>query len=164
MMIRKILLPTDFMEGASGAAEYASDLAKRYGATIYVLHVVYDVANAVGWYLPQLSYDEFYKDIEENALKELEQVYEKQLNGVESVYRYIARGNPADEILNYAATNGIDLIVMGTHGRKGFDRLIFGSTAEKVVRNAKCPVLTTRINELSTVTVHSELAQTPHTV
>ncbi|MEO5356469.1 MAG: universal stress protein [Nitrospirae bacterium YQR-1] len=145
MEIRKILVPTDFMEGASWAADYASDLAKRYGASIYVFHVIYDVAGAVGWYLPQLSYDEFYKDIEENAQKELQLIYEQQLKDVESVSRHIARGNPADEILKFADTNSIDLIVMGTHGRKGIDRMIFGSTAEKVVRNAKCPVLTTRI-------------------
>ncbi|QWR78125.1 universal stress protein [Candidatus Magnetomonas plexicatena] len=163
MEIRKILLPTDFMEGASGAADYTADLAKHYGASIDILHVVYDVASAVGWYMPQLSYDEFYKDIEKNALKELEHVYEKQLKDVRSVNRFIARGNPADEILNYASTNRIDLIVMGTHGRKGIDRLIFGGTAEKVVRNAKCPVLTTRINEHSTVMVHNELAPTTNT-
>ncbi len=89
--------------------------------------------------------DQMYKDIEEGAKKELERFGNQELGGLKNVERIVIKGVPHEEIINFAKNNKIDLIVIGTHGRKGLDRILFGSTAAQVVRFAPCPVLTVRI-------------------
>ncbi len=147
MEIKKILFPTDFLEGSSDAIPFAIDIAKKYDARLYIIHVVQDVAQATGWYVPHASVDELYKDMEKSARKEIERFFAEELRGFDNYENHIIRGTPSHEILDFVEKYDINLIVMGTHGRKGLDKLIFGSTAEKIVRNALCPVLTVRIPE-----------------
>lgn len=144
-MVKKILFPTDFSDGSAAAIPYVADMTKKYGAKLYVMHVIYDIAKGAGWYVPHISMDELYKDMEEEAKKELGRCCLEELRGYKDMDYIVMRGAPSDEILKFASENGIDMIVMGTHGRKGFDRVLFGSTAEKVVRGASCPVLTVRV-------------------
>lgn len=146
MLIKNILFPTDFSEGALHALPYALDMAKDYSAKLYMLHVIYDVSTASGLYVPHISFDEMYSDLEKSAQKELEKFgYEKlkELKNVEVEYK-VMRGIPYEVILKFAEETNIDLIVIGTHGRKGLDHFLFGSTAEKIIRYARCPVLTVR--------------------
>lgn len=143
MEIKRILFPTDFSEGSDLVVPYVADLARKYGAKLYILHVIYDIAKGAGWYVPHMSMDELYKDMEKSAQKQLEGVGLEQMRG-RDVERTVLTGTPDDEILKFAKDKGIDLIVMGTHGRKGLDKVFFGSTASKVVRLAPCPVLTVR--------------------
>lgn len=145
MEIKSILFPTDFSEGSSQALQYAVDMTKKYGARLYVVHVIYDIAKATGWYVPHVSMDQMYKDIEEGAKKELERFGVEELSGLKNLERSVVMGVPHEEIINFAKKNKIDIIVMGTHGRKGIDRILFGSTAAQVVRFAPCPVLTVRL-------------------
>ncbi len=145
MEIKSIIFPTDFSEGSSQALQYAVDLTKKYGAKLYVVHVIYDIAKATGWYVPHVSMDQMYKDIQEGAKKELERFGVEELGGVKNIERTVLTGVPHEEIINFAKKNKIDLIIMGTHGRKGIDRILFGSTAAQVVRFAPCPVLTVRL-------------------
>jgi len=145
MDIKTILYPTDFSEGSAFALQYAVDLAKRYGAKLYLFHVIYDVAKGAGWYVPHASMDELYKDIEKGAKKELERFSIEELRGLKNMERVVVTGVPHDEIIKFVKKNKIDLIVMGSHGKKGMDRILFGSTASNVVRFAPCPVLTVRI-------------------
>jgi nucleotide-binding universal stress UspA family protein len=145
MEIKRILFPTDFSEGSSHALPYAIDMAKHYGARLYLLHVIYDIAKTTGWYVPHISMDEMYKDMEEGAKKELERYGLEELRGLKEVERAVRKGVHHEEIVRFANEKKIDLIVMGTHGRKGIDRILFGSTAAQVVRNAPCPVLTVRL-------------------
>jgi len=145
MEIKSILFPTDFSEGSAEALKYAVEFANRYGAKLYVLHVIYDVAKASGWYVPHVSMDAIYKDIQEGAKKELDNFGVKELGGLKSIERIVQTGVPYQEIMNCAVKNKIDMIIIGTHGRTGIDRILFGSTAAQVVRNAPCPVLTVRI-------------------
>ncbi len=142
MEIKRILFPTDISEGSAHAVPFVTDLTKHYGAKLYVIHVMYDVARATGWYVPHMSMDELYRDIETNARKEIEKCCVEDLRGYKNVEYRILKGVPHEEILKFADENGIDLIIMGTHSRKGLDRVIFGSTAERVVRHAPCAVLT----------------------
>ena len=144
MEIKKILFPTDFSEGALSALPYAVELAKKYGAKLYMLHIIYDVATASGWYVPHASFDEMYKELEAGAKKELERFGLEQRRDLKDIEYSVIRGIPYAEILKFAKGKDIDIIVIGTHGRKGIDRVLFGSTAERVVRNAECPVLTVR--------------------
>ncbi len=142
MEIKRILFPTDISEGSAHAVPFVTDLTKRYGAKLYIIHVMYDVARATGWYVPHMSMDELYRDIETNARKEIEKCCIEDLRGYKNVEYRILKGVPHEEILKFADENAIDLIIMGTHSRKGLDRVIFGSTAERVVRHAPCAVLT----------------------
>lgn len=145
MEIKKILYPTDFSEGSLAAVPLLADLVKKYGAKLYVLHVVYDIVRASGWYVPHTSMNEIYKDMEEAAKKEIQKCCLEELRGNKDIERIVIKGIPHDEIVRFADENKIDLIVIGTHGRKGLDKMLFGSTAAKVVRTAPCPVLTVRI-------------------
>lgn len=144
MEIKRILFPTDFSEGALNALPYAVDIAKSYGAKLYMLHVIYDIATASGLHVPHISVDEMYKELDASARKELEKFGADVIRGIKDVEYVVIRGIPYEEILKFAKENKIDLIVIGTHGRKGLDRVLFGSTAERVVRNSSCPVLTVR--------------------
>ncbi len=141
MEIKRILFPTDISEGSAHAVPFVTDLTKHYGAKLYVIHVMYDVARATGWYVPHMSMDELYRDIEANAKKEIEKCCVEELRGYKNIQYTVLKGVPHEEILKFAEENSIDLIIMGTHSRKGLDRVIFGSTAERVVRHAPCPVL-----------------------
>jgi nucleotide-binding universal stress UspA family protein len=145
MEIKSILFPTDFSEGSAEALKYAVEFANRYGAKLYVLHVIYDVAKASGWYVPHVSMDAIYKDIQEGAKKELDNFGVNELGGLKNIERIVQTGVPYQEIMSCAVKNKIDMIIIGTHGRTGIDRILFGSTAAQVVRNAPCPVLTVRI-------------------
>ncbi|MCX7913478.1 MAG: universal stress protein [Thermodesulfovibrionales bacterium] len=144
MQIKRILFPTDFSEGALNALPYAVEMAKAYGAKLYLLHVIYDIATASGLHVPHTSVDQMYSEMQQTAQKELERFGLKQREGLNDVEYSIKRGVPYEEILKFANENNIDLIVIATHGRKGLDRVLFGSTAERVVRNSSCPVLTIR--------------------
>ena len=128
MKVEHILFPTDFSEGSFHALPYAVDLARNYNAKLYVLHIIYDIAKATESHIPHISADELYKELNEWAIKEIDTCC-------------------IEEIIKFASDNEIDLIVMGTYGRAGFERFVFGSTAEKVVRRAPCPVLTVRVPE-----------------
>lgn len=145
MEIKSILFPTDFSDGSSQALKYAVDMANRYGAKLHIIHVIYDIAKASGWYVPHISVDQMYKEMEEGAKKELERFGVEELSGVKNLERSVIMGVPHEEIVNYANKSKVDLIVIATHGRKGIDRILFGSTAAQVVRFAPCPVLTVRL-------------------
>ncbi len=142
MEIKRILFPTDFSEGSAHAIPFVADLTRHYGAKLSIVHVIYDVARATGGYVPHVSMDEMYRDIETNAKKELEKCCVEELRGYKDIEYKILKGVPHEEILKFAEENKIDMIIIGSHSRKGLDRVIFGSTAERVVRNSHRPVLT----------------------
>ncbi len=149
MEIKRILFPTDFLQGAKEAIVYAADLAKKYNARLYIIHVIHDVTKATGLYVPHVGMDEILKSLDEEAQKEIKRVYLEELRGYDRIEYGVLRGIPYEEIVRFAKDNDIDLIVMASHGRRGLDRLFFGSTAEKVVKYAPCPVLVVRASEFS---------------
>jgi len=145
---RMILLPTDFSEHSTLASNYAISLAKEYKAELVVLHVVESVAeiSLVGsvdlpsYGMASIYYDDLVKGAQEQTKGICDTASE---HGVNATCRVIT-GNPRHEILNITNTEPIDLIVMGTHGRRGFSRFINGSVAEAVVRHATCSVLSVK--------------------
>ncbi len=102
MEIKSILFPTDFSEGSAEALKYAVEFANRYGAKLYVLHVIYDVAKASGFYVPHISMDAIYKEIQEGAKKELDNFGVNELSGLKNVERIVQTGVPYQEIMNCA--------------------------------------------------------------
>lgn len=144
MDIKRILFPTDFSEGALAALSCAVDMAKSHGAKLIMLHVIYDIVATSGLHVPHISTEEMDKELDVSARKELDKFGWEARKSLKDVQYDVIKGIPYEEILRYAEEKNIDLIVIGTHGRKGLDKFLFGSTAERVVRNAPCPVLTVR--------------------
>jgi nucleotide-binding universal stress UspA family protein len=141
MDLKRILVPTDFGDTAAKALDLAVDLAKKYGATITLLHV-YEIP--VYPYPGALVDVDFVTPIREAAQKELATAFDAlKLRGVEARGELLY-GVPWSVILEVAEHRKADLIVMGTHGRKGVMRALLGSVAEKVVRLSPIPVLTVR--------------------
>jgi nucleotide-binding universal stress UspA family protein len=144
---KTILCPTDFSEGSARAISQASELAKQFEAAIYVLHVI--PLQAV---LPMdpnfsLSMPEVDQALYTQAKEHLQESAEKlQTKGLVS-RTLISRGDAANEIVQIAEREQVDLIVIATYGKTGWRRLAFGSVTERVVRLATCPVLTIRSTE-----------------
>lgn len=133
---RRILLPTDFSPSSRVAYPEAVAQAKAAGGTVVLLNVV-DVLPLmpVEGGVPPVYRDHFVEDARRAMKKEV-----RRLSGV-PVRPVVTEGPPADEILRQVKKQGCGLIVMGSHGRRGFARWVLGSVAERVVRGAACPVL-----------------------
>jgi nucleotide-binding universal stress UspA family protein len=144
MQIKTILFPTDFSNGARAAMDHAVSLAKDYKARLILLYVVQDISIAE-WYIPSsLSVTDLLEDMQKSASQEMDKWAAEVSANVKDLEKMVVRGVPFVEIIRTAREKQADLIVIGTHGRTGIDHLLFGSTAEKVVRKAPCPVLTVR--------------------
>ena len=141
--VKTILCAVDFSEGSPRVAEYAAALAKAAGAEIICLYVAPSLAEYVGFNVPQAALDSFVGDVVTSAGETMDAFVAEHFQGL-PVKGLVLAGYPAEEILAAAEEQQADLIVMGTHGRTGIDRIIFGSVAEKVVKSATCPVLTIR--------------------
>ncbi|MBD3180820.1 hypothetical protein GF312_00910 [Candidatus Poribacteria bacterium] len=145
---RKILLPTDFSEYSRLAADYAISLAQEYGAEIEVLHVMERVAEfsaMSGSEVPSYGVvTVYYDDLSKSVQKLTDEICTRIDEHDIEVSSRIITGNARHEIVEIAKTEDIDLITIGTHGRKGLSRLIHGSVAEAVVRNAPCSVLSVK--------------------
>jgi len=144
MKIEKILFPTDF-KGSDNALLYAIDLTKQYNATLFIIHIIYDVIQTTGWDVPHLPLEQLDKDLTASSEQKLDEFAEETVRDLDKVEKRTITGVPYQEIVQFAEDEKIDLIVIGTHGRTGLDRVFFGSTAERVVRMAPCPVLSVRI-------------------
>lgn len=136
MNVKKILFPTDFSHSGDAALTFATSLARDMGAKLVIVHVEEPPAAYGGgelyYGLPEPAHDELRRMLHEVVPSDPAVPYEHRL----------VTGDPATAIVNLAEMEGADLIVMGTHGRTGFSRLLMGSVAELVVRRAHCPVLT----------------------
>lgn len=144
MKIERILFPTDFSEGSQHAVPYAVDFSKHYNAKLYILHIVHDFTQATYSHIPHISSDKIFDEITAWAKKEIDRCCIEDVRELPSVERSVLQGVPYEEIVKFAEDRKIDLIVMGTYGKSGLEKFIFGSTAERVVRKAPCPVLTVR--------------------
>jgi nucleotide-binding universal stress UspA family protein len=139
--IKKILFPVDLTENSSKILPYVLSASEKYNSTIYLLHVVQDLLKWGHLYVPHPSLDEFQKEAMEGAKKAMDMICEKELQSCPNFQRRVVSGDPAAEILKTIESEGIDLVVMGTHGRKGLEHTIFGSVAENVVKKSAVPVL-----------------------
>ena len=142
MEVNKVLWPTDFSSNAEKALPYVTDLTQKYGAEIHVLYVIEDMANHESWYgdFDKSRIDKLMEWADKSAKKRLDQVCEKYLNSCPLYIKHIAVGDPAQEILKLIDAEGVDLVIMASHGQKGNYR--FGSVADKVIRNSPVPVTT----------------------
>jgi nucleotide-binding universal stress UspA family protein len=140
--IERILYPCDLTQHSSKILDYVLSVSEKYDAAVYLLHVVQDLNQWGGLYVPHRSLDLEQKQVLKNAEKTLERFCTKNLRGCPIFQKRIVSGDPTMEILKTIDSEGIDLVVMGTHGRKGLEYTLFGSVAAKVVRKSPVPVLT----------------------
>lgn len=136
---RNILCPVDFDESSMSALDTAGEIARQNDGTVSVLHVVPMIVPPVG--MP--VYVQLYQGQRQTAAAKLEEITSKRLSGLK--YELLTEmGDPAPVILRTATEAGADLVVMASHGRRGFSRLFLGSVAELVLRESNRPVLTVR--------------------
>lgn len=143
MQIRTILVPTDFSECGNYALSYAASLARMFGASIICVHVIEPMVPTVGYsgMTEPLPIADITDQLEDSAERELPKIAEREEFASLKTEEVIVHGEAASEIVRVAKDKNVDLIVVSSHGRTGLGRILFGSTAEAVVRHAPCPVL-----------------------
>lgn len=147
-MYADILVPTDGSAGMETVIEQAAELADEHDARLHLLYVVNTASFA------SLPMEATYESITEMLDAEGETALDTAAAAAErvaddlSIKRRMREGSPAQEIVDYATTEGCDVIAMGTHGRGGINRLLLGSVAERVVRSSPVPVLTVRVGDV----------------
>ena len=140
----KILFATDFSESSEHAFQYALSLARQFHSRLIIMHVINEPVDLRGFYVPHVSFENLEKEIEQGAQKMMAKFCAGQAADFEGLETVIVAGIPYEEILKLADTDQVSCIVLGTQGRSGIDHLLFGSTAERVLRKALCPVVTVR--------------------
>ncbi len=136
-LFKRILIATDGSKRTQNAVETGLKIAKEQGSKVYAVYVVDTVTfTSIPMDVTWENMYQLLKDEGEEAVKAVKE----GAPGVDVETR-VLEGNPAVEITKFAADNGVELIVMGTLGKSGIDRILLGSTAEKVIRIAHCPVL-----------------------
>jgi nucleotide-binding universal stress UspA family protein len=138
---KKILFPVDLSESSVKIVPLLRSLANRYEARIHLLFVARVFDYFTSMYVPHPSVSQFEKEVIEGAEKRLYEFADENFAAVPGTKIKVVAGDPSEEILSYIAAHGIDLVVMGTHGRKGLDKVIFGSVAERVVKSSPVPVM-----------------------
>lgn len=148
IVLKNILVPTDFGEPSEQALQYGRHFARQFGATLHVLHTIQNVMIPGGAEVPVAAVQQVEQGLETVARRQMDELItadDRTSFPVQTAVRSAPAAAP--DIVEYARSNGIDLIVMGTHGRGVFGHLFMGSVAERVVRSAPCPVLTVRTDE-----------------
>jgi universal stress protein A len=142
--LKKILVTTDLSNHSRAAFEHAFSLGLLYGANISLVHVANDAPPLAALYGMHGGDQLLHEQIEIAALSKLEEFVAKNIGSEKRVKLVVRTGDPATEIVNVAAEEHADLIVMATHGWTGFKHLVLGSVAETVVRRSTVPVLTVK--------------------
>lgn len=143
MRFKNIIFPTDFSPCSFSALKVADDIADKFSSQLHIVHIIYDMVAYADAAAVMNWYPAMYVDLEKSALEELNKMA-RNVKFAKDPELVIRRGVEEAEIVKYADEQNGDLIVMGTHGRRGVGRLLLGSTAEQVLRRANCPVLTVR--------------------
>ncbi len=148
--IRKILAPTDFSGHAAKAVRYACGLAERLGSELHLLHVLSEIVPAgPDPLLAPVLPPEYYRETAEQSRIALAQSVEPSWGHPKGFVAAVRWGSPVEGIVEYAREQEIDLIVTATHGRSGLSLVLFGSVAERIVREASCPVLSIRDRDIT---------------
>ena len=140
--VKKILFPIDFAENYDTLLPWVSTFVEKFGATLYVVFVTQDLASYSTFYVPHGNIQSFQEEALTAAKKRMAAAVAEHFKGFHKLESLVLTGSPAEKILELAKKESIDLIIMGAHGRKGLERAIFGSVADKVATSALCPVMT----------------------
>jgi nucleotide-binding universal stress UspA family protein len=142
--VKKILVPIDFSDYSKSALKYAVNFAKKFNAELYLIYVVEPIIYPPDFSMGQIAIPTLDLGMDKRAFEELNKLAEKEIPKELIANTIVKTGKPFIEIIESAEEENIDLIIIATHGHTGMEHILFGSTAEKVVRKAPCPVLTLR--------------------
>ena len=142
--IKKILVPVDFSEHSEKAFELAVDFANLFNAKLYIVNVIQPISFYPYYYNEFYSKEGIIKRMEVETKSRLDSLIKEKGKGVKDITYEVRIGDPYHEILEKEKAVKADLIIMGTHGRKGVSHLLLGSVAERLIRLAECPVLTVK--------------------
>lgn len=145
--IKKVVTPVDFSDNSKLIAESSAYLAGKFGASMHLVFVVQNFEDYSGFFVPQMTLPTLEGELIESAEKKMASFCEEMVDfckkcGVDDLVYKVFMGDVGEKIVEYSIEIGADLIVMGTHGYKGLEKIMFGSVADKVVRSASCPVTT----------------------
>ncbi|MFO7760874.1 MAG: universal stress protein [Thermodesulfobacteriota bacterium] len=142
MKVNKVLVPVDFSQNAKRIVQEGFDIADKFGAEVHILFVAQVFQDYSEFFVPHMPVIQFEEDLLSRAREKMDEFIKENFDNCSSCKTEILTGDVAETILAYAEEKEVDLIVMGTHGYKGLEKILFGSVAEKVVKTAHCPVLT----------------------
>lgn len=145
--LKRILVPIDFSEHSKNALKYAVPFAKQFGAEIILVYVVEPTVYPADFSFGQFGYPDVEDEFRSRGEEELKNLIQKEIKKEVKAQKQVRTGKASVEILKVAQEKEIDLIIIATHGHSGVEHMLFGSTAEKVVRKAPCPVLSLRPEE-----------------
>ena len=137
----KILFPVDLSESSPKIVPFVTTMAQKFESEIHLLFVARVFEYFSGIYVPHPSISRFEGEILEGAKKRLKEFTEEYFSDFPGTGAEVVAGDISEEILKCAGSNGIDLLIMGTHGRKGLEKVVFGSVAERVAKASPVPVL-----------------------
>jgi universal stress protein A len=149
----RILVPIDFSDHSKKALQYAIPFAEQFKASIDLLYVVEPAIYPADFSFGQVGFPAVEDELRQRGAEELEGLIKREIGTRVNARSSVRTGKAAYEIEQYAADESIDLIIIATHGHSGMEHVLFGSTAEKVVRHAPCPVLVVRMAEKEFVKV-----------
>ncbi|MEE4243229.1 MAG: universal stress protein [Desulfopila sp.] len=144
--IRKVVTPIDFSDNAGLVVESAAYIAGNFGAELHVIFIVQNFEDYSGFFVPQMNVPNIEHELFVGAEEQMESFCREHGSHFDkagiSVVKKVLVGDVSEKIVEYAAEENADMVIMGTHGYKGLERIMFGSVADKVVKSASCPVLT----------------------
>ena len=144
LQFSKILVPIDFSDFSKSALKYAVIFAKQYHAQLILVYVLEPVIYPPDFSMGQITLPTVNFEMDKRAKEELDKLAETEIESLVEVRTVLKTGKPFVEIIETAKEEDADLIIISTHGHSGVEHILFGSTADKVVRKAPCPVLTLR--------------------
>src|SRR5512140_1072929 len=142
--LRSILVPIDFSIHSKNALKYAIPLAEQFGASLHLVFVVEPTVYPADLGFGQVVLPGIEEELRDKGAEELQALIEREIGSRVQASCVVRTGSPHQEILSEAEEKGVDMIVVATHGHSGVEHMLFGSTADRIVRHAKCPVLTIR--------------------
>ncbi len=140
--IEKILVPVDFSPNSTVLLDTAVMFADKFKADVHAIFVVQTIQDYSGFYVPHIPINKLEEDMVRAAEGKMDNFIAEYPGAAAITQKKVFAGEVAEEIVEYAKREAADLIIMGTHGYKGLEKILFGSVAEKVVKMAGCPVLT----------------------
>lgn len=135
------MFPVDLSESSPKIVPCVTTMAEKFGTEVHLLFVSRVFEYFSGIYVPHPSISKFEDEVQEGATKKLKEFKEEYFSNLQDTKAEVISGDISEEILKYIETKGIDLLIMGTHGRKGLEKVVFGSVAERVSKASPVPVL-----------------------
>ncbi len=145
--LKTILVPIDFSDNSKKALRYAIPFAQQFNASLILAYIVEPTIYPSDFGFGQIGFPDVEKELHEKALSEMATLRDSIIPPGLRTVTLVGTGIPFVEITQFAKEHEVDIIIVATHGRTGVEHILFGSTAEKIIRKAPCPVLVVRSEE-----------------